>query len=137
LLQNLNYFIPTQDKQKINAVRIIKKLFSSKSRKHANDEEGESRVDYISDHLGIVKEEVINIINLFRDEKILADTKDLTAFIKKGENKNRSLSIVENFSKIENFLQTVFDEQERTYSIKELNEQAEVNGCKNISTNNP
>ena len=33
-----------------------------------------------SDHLGIVKEEVIKIINLLREEKILADTKDLTAF---------------------------------------------------------
>ncbi len=78
------------EKQKQQAIRIIKKLFSSKSRKHANDEAAESRIDYISDHLGIVKEEVINIINLLREEKILADTKDLTAFIKKGENKNRS-----------------------------------------------
>jgi ATP-dependent DNA helicase RecQ len=38
--------------------------------------------------LGIVKEEVINIVNLLREEKILADAKDLTAFIKKGENIN-------------------------------------------------
>ncbi|HRU39713.1 MAG TPA: RecQ family ATP-dependent DNA helicase, partial [Candidatus Goldiibacteriota bacterium] len=50
------------EKQRQNAIRIIKKLFSSKSRKKAADEEAEARIDYISDHLGIVKEEVIEAI---------------------------------------------------------------------------
>src|SRR5665647_110163 len=68
------------DKQKEQAVRIIKKLFSSKSRKLATGEAAELRIDYISDHLGIVKEEVINIVNLLREEKILADSKDLTVY---------------------------------------------------------
>lgn len=123
------------DRQKANAQRIMKKLFSSKSRKQSNDEVAESRVDYISDHLGIVKEEVINIINLLREEKILADTKDLTAFIKKGENKNRSLAVVDAFRQIEDFLQPLFEEQEKTFNIKELNEQAEQAGCKDVSPN--
>jgi ATP-dependent DNA helicase RecQ len=89
------------EKQKQQAVRIIRKLFSSKSRKHATGEDPESRVDYISDHLGIVKEEVINIVNLLREEKILADAKDLTAFIRRGANRNRSLAIVESFCLLE------------------------------------
>lgn len=121
--------------QKEKGVRIIKKLFSSKSRKHSNDETAESRIDYISDHLGIVKEEVINIVNLLREEKILADAKDLTAFIKKGENKNRSFKIVETFSKIENFLLPIIEEQEKMFHIKELNEQAEENGLDDIGAN--
>ena len=121
--------------QKINAIRIIKKLFSSKSRKQTEDEVAESRVDYISDHLGIVKEEVINIINLLREEKILADTKDLTAFIKRGEKKDRSLKIVESFGKIENFLYPVFEEKEKAFHLKELNEQAEEYGCKDVTPN--
>ncbi|PKP09230.1 MAG: RecQ family ATP-dependent DNA helicase [Bacteroidetes bacterium HGW-Bacteroidetes-4] len=124
-----------EEKQKENGIRIIKKLFSSKSRKQSNDDPAESRIDYISDHLGIVKEEVINIVNLLREEKILADAKDLTAFIKKGENKNRSLNIVESFGKIENFLLSVFEEQEKTFHIKELNEEAEQNGCDDVSPN--
>ena len=124
-----------EEKQKEKGIRIIKKLFSSKSRKLANDEAAESRIDYISDHLGIVKEEVINIVNLLREEKILADAKDLTAFIKKGENKNRSLNMVESFSKIENFLLPVFEEQEKTFHIKELNEEAEANGCDDVNIN--
>ncbi|MBN9296301.1 MAG: RecQ family ATP-dependent DNA helicase [Filimonas sp.] len=122
-----------EEKQKENAIRIIKKLFSSKSRKQANDEAAESRIDYISDHLGIVKEDVINIINLLREERILADTKDLTAFIKKGENKNRSLNIVDTYSKIESFLLTEFEEQEKDFHIKALNEQAEQNGCDKVT----
>lgn len=121
--------------QKEKGVRIIKKLFSSKSKKQASDEAAESRIDYISDHLGIVKEEVINIVNLLREEKILADAKDLTAFIKKGENKNRSFNIVDTFSKIENFLLPIIEEQEKIFHIKEMNEQAEEKGLDDISTN--
>ncbi len=72
-------------------MRIIKKLFSSRSRKQSDDEVAESRIDYISDHLGIKKEEVISVVNLMREEEILADAKDLTAFIKRSESRNRSL----------------------------------------------
>lgn len=122
------------EKQKVQATRIIKKLFSSKSRKNPSDESAESRVDYISDHLGIVKEEVIDIVTLLREEKILADAKDLTAFIKKGESKNRPINIVNTFCKIEKFLLSVFDEEERTFHIKELNEAAEANGCDGVNT---
>ncbi len=124
-----------EEKQKEKGIRIIKKLFSSKSRKQSSEESAESRIDYISDHLGIVKEEVINIVNLLREEKILADAKDLTAFIKKSENKNRSLSIVKAFCKIENFLLPKFEEQEKTFHTKELNEEAEAKGCEDVSIN--
>lgn len=124
-----------EEKQKEKGIRIIKKLFSSKSRKQSNDDSAESRIDYISDHLGIVKQEVIKIVNLLREEKILADAKDLTAFIKKGDNKNRSLNIVESFAKIENFLLSVFEEQEKIVHVKELNEEAEQKGCDDVSPN--
>src|SRR5690606_15260063 len=109
------------EKQKEKAVRIIRKLFSSKSRKQSTDDTGESRIDYISDHLGIVKEEVIAIINLLREEKILADDKDLKAFIQKGENQSRSEDIVKTFYKIERFLLSRMDEAEKTIHLKELN----------------
>lgn len=124
-----------EEKQKEKGIRIIKKLFSSKSRKHSNEEVAESRIDYISDHLGIVKEEVINIVNLLRDEKILADAKDLTAFIRKGENKNRSLHIVTTFSQIENYLLSALKDEEKTFFLKELNEEAESKGCEDVSIN--
>jgi ATP-dependent DNA helicase RecQ len=36
---------------------------------------------------------------------------------------------------IENFLCPMFEEQEKLYHIKELNEQAEESGCKDVSPN--
>lgn len=122
-----------QEKEKLQATRIIKKLFSSKSRKHATGEAAESRVDYISDHLGIVKYEVIKIISLLREENILADNKDLTAFIKKGEGQNRSLQIAETFAQVEKFLFPLFSEEAKAYHLKELNEQADLHGVKKVS----
>ncbi len=122
------------EEQKITAVRIIKNLFSSKSRKVNGSEEAESRVDYLSDNLGIEIKNVITVVNLLRDEKILADAKDLTAFIKKGQNKNRSLAITKNYGLIEQFLLTQVGEEEKQFHIKELNQMAEESGCKEVST---
>jgi ATP-dependent DNA helicase RecQ len=121
------------EEQKITATRIIKTLFSSKSRKLSNQDEAESRVDYISDNLGIEIKNVISVVNLLRDEKILADAKDLTAFIKKGVSRKSTLEIAESYRLIENFLCPLFEEQERTFHIKELNQQAEENGCKDVT----
>lgn len=134
-IEKINSSERFNEKQKQQAVRIIKKLFSSKSRKQATEEPAESRIDHISDHLGIVKEEVISVINLLREEKILADTKDLTAFIKRGAKINRSLTIVNEIAKIENFLLSQFDEKEKTFHLKELNELAEENDCSGVSPN--
>ncbi|MDV7399137.1 hypothetical protein RZS08_47445, partial [Arthrospira platensis SPKY1] len=48
------------DRQRVNAVRIIRKLIASRRKAEAsNGEVSESRTDYISDHLGISNEEVI------------------------------------------------------------------------------
>ena len=59
----------------------------------------------------------------------MADTKDLTAFIKQDDNVNRSLSILESFAKIENFLLPVLEEHEKVFNLKELNEDALENNC--------
>ena len=134
-IDKINNSSKLDGKQKEKATRIIKKLFSSKSRKYTSDEEAESRIDYISDHLGIVKEEVIQIINLLLEEKILADTKDLTAFIKRKENKNRSLAILKSFQSIETFMLTILGDDEKIIHMKELNEQAEQNGCNDVTPN--
>jgi ATP-dependent DNA helicase RecQ len=104
------------------AIRIIQSLISARSKTRGKDEQGESRVDYISDKLGIVKEEVIRVIRLLREEKILADAKDLSAYIKKREKSNRSRNILLTHRNIENFLLMYLDEEEKTYNIKEINE---------------
>ncbi len=132
-IAKINNSASFDERQKIQAIRIIKMLISSKKRKEANDDAAETRVDYISDLLGIAKEEVINAILLMKAEKILADTKDLTVYIKQSETKNRSLMIVESFAQIENFLLSHLDDQERILQLKELNESALEYGCKKVS----
>ena len=122
------------EKQKTQAIRIVRKLFSSKNKYRPGDEEAESRIDYISDHLAISQREVITIVNLLREEKILADAKDLTAFVKTSGSATSS-QIAKEFSRIERSLYPLFDRDDpRAYDIKELNEYAEKAGCESVTT---
>jgi ATP-dependent DNA helicase RecQ len=123
------------EKQKVGAIRIIKSLISSKSRQRTGDGDAEARIDYLSDRLGIEKAEVIQIVNLLREERILADARDLNAFIRKKENRNRSLGILKAYGHIEKFLLSVIEQEEKTIHVKELNQQAEENGCKEVNPN--
>ncbi len=134
-IEKINASEKFSEKQKGKAIRIIKKLFSSKSKRLSTEEIAESRIDYLSDHLGIVKYEVIQIIQLLRDEKILADAKDLTAFVKKGEGSNRSLAMLEKFRELEEFFLSNLEEAEAAYNLKELNQKASEAGCKDVSPN--
>lgn len=118
------------DKQKEQAVRIIQKLLSTKSRKHASQEIPESRVDYISDHLGIRKEEVIRVIQLLREEGILADTKDLTAYVRRRDLRNKPMAQLKVFRELEQFLEKKLEGERPLLNLKELNEEAEAAGIK-------
>lgn len=119
--------------QKVQATRIMKSLISSRSRQRNEDGEAESRVDYIADRLALEKREVIEAVSLLREEGILADTKDLIAFIRKKESKNRTQNILKQYGMLEQFLLTVIEREEKTIHIKELNEQAEQFGCKEVT----
>jgi ATP-dependent DNA helicase RecQ len=129
-IKKINASALFNEQQKVKAIRIIKKLFSQKSKRLQTDEEAESRIDYISDQLAIVREEVIRIIELLREEKILANTRDLTAFIKKGEHANRSLEIAEQFGQLEKNLLALLKDEETSYHVKEINEQLIETGVK-------
>jgi ATP-dependent DNA helicase RecQ len=80
-------------KDEENAIRIISKLISARSRKNDTDELPESRIDYISDHLGIVKEDVIRAVQLLKEENILSDTKDLSAYINEDMNRIKAYNL--------------------------------------------
>ena len=72
------------ENEKVQAIRIVKSLISSKRTSLLKDDDGEARVEYLSDTLGIPLPEVIRIISLLRQEKLLADARDLNAFIQKS-----------------------------------------------------
>lgn len=121
------------DKQKVQAARIISKLFTNMRSKESITAATESRVDYIADLLGIEKAEVIRIVDLLRLEKIIGDNKNLTAFLSKEDNRKRSLRILESYSEIERCLLTMLTEEPKTYHLKELNELGYESGCKDIT----
>ena len=123
------------ERQKIQAVRIIKKLISQRSRYANVDEAAESRVDYISDHLGIVKEEVIEVIQLLRNVGILSDNTDLSAFLKTSRNQNVAGQKLSEYAQIERFLLSFLSEEENTFQIKQINEEAEAVGITKVSPN--
>lgn len=110
------------DKEKQNAVRIIKSLISSKSRATTLDDDAESRVDYLADRLGMSKETVINTVNQMRQEGILADSKDMSAYIEHSE--NRTKQVFEQFTKLELFIINTLANAEMDFSFKEINEKA-------------
>jgi ATP-dependent DNA helicase RecQ len=130
----INTSVLFNEEEKVDAIRIIKSLISSRSRSwDPGPDAAVSQVDYIADRLGIVRERVIAIVNLLREEGILADAKDLIAYLKKGKRLNRSMQIFKTFANIERYLLTVLSEEEKTYNLKELNEKGKIWGCQDIS----
>ena len=116
----------TNEQEKQKAIRIIRSLISSKGKALATDDDAESRVDYIADRLGMTKESVINTVNLMRQEGILADSMDMSAYLEHSDNKAKQL--FEQFAKLEVFLLKVFSQTETAVSYKFLNELAEEGG---------
>ena len=121
--------------QKQDAIRIMKKLISSRSQAWARDDEAESRVDYIADSLSLSKETVIAILSELRQIGLLADAKEIIAYMRTDDKENRSLQILTAYSQLERFLLTAVPEEETVFNIKELNERAEATGCKSPTVN--
>ena len=102
------------------AARIIKSLISARATAEGRGAEAESRVDYLADILGMNKATVIRNINLMRQEGLLADTRDMQAWISKSTSL-RNLDII---LKLEHFLLQRFREEALRINYKELNEDA-------------
>lgn len=110
--------------QKLDAKRIIKSLISSRSIAKVGIDDAESRVDYLADILGIVKADVINSINLMRQDGLLADAQDMSAYILRSDSENKSLQILERFAQLEEFILTLIPEHGCSINYKEWNEKA-------------
>ena len=112
---------PLFDEQSREEVaRIIKSLISARATAEGRGAEAESRVDYLADILGMSKATVIRNINLMRQDGLLADSRDMQAWISKSTSQ-RNLDII---LKLEQFLLQRFDEEAHRINYKELNEEA-------------
>ena len=90
------------DKEEVEkAVRIIKSLISQKYISRAQDAEAESRVDYLADILGMSKHDVVSAVGRMRQEGILGDTKDISAFMQDVGNERKAMQILDSFAKLE------------------------------------
>ena len=106
------------------AVRIIKSLISARATAEGRGAEAESRVDYLADILGLSKASVIRNINLMRQDGLLADTRDMQAWISKSTS-IRNLDLI---LKLEQFLLQRLTCETQRINYKELNEEAQKAG---------
>ncbi len=110
--------------QRLNASRIVKSLMSCKKLGHGATENAESRVDYIADMLGIELKEVIEIVNLMKQDGILADSLDMSAYILANDTEVKSSNILKSFAELEEFLLNQLNDEGTDINYKELNELA-------------
>ena len=117
------------EKQRETARRVMNYLISRKYTAKGTGDEAESRVDYLADRLGLIREEVVHSILLMREEGILADHTDLTARIRREETRNKSEQILRRFMRLENYMLEHAPEGEKI-NLRDLNDQAIREGIK-------
>lgn len=111
------------------AVRIIKSLISQKYITKAQDSEAESRIDYLADILGISKKEIISVVERMRQEGILADSKDISAYLQDtGDSERKSQVLLERFAKLERYILNHIPDESLQTSYKQLNDNATNSG---------
>lgn len=107
------------------AVRIIKSLISQKYIAKGQDSEAESRIDYLADILGLSKKEVISAVERMRQEGILADSKDISAYLTDaGDSERKSQTLLDRFAKLEQYILNQIPDNSLRISSKQLNENA-------------
>ena len=118
-----------ENKEIEQAVRIIKSLISQKHITKAQDDIAESRVDYLADILGLNKNDVVSVIERMRQEGILADTKDISAYLNDaGESEHKSKRLLEQFTKLERYILNNIPDNHLRISYKQLNDNAQKEG---------
>lgn len=111
------------------AVRIIKSLITNKHIAKGQGTESESRVDYLADILGLSKAEVVSAVERMRQEGILADTKDITAFLSgSGESVGKPARLLERFARLEKYVLEQLPDGVLRISSKQLNDNAQNQG---------
>lgn len=107
------------------AIRIIKSLISKKSITRAQDSEAESRIDYLADILGLSKIEIISAVGRMREDGILADSRDISAYLQEvGETSKKPKLLLENFARLEQYIINHIPDDKLLISYKQLNDDA-------------
>ena len=131
--EKINHLNTLDDRYKQYAARIIRCMISERSRADAGNEEAESRVDHISDILGIPMEDGVLCIGAMREGGILTNANDLTAYIRKNDTVRKSTNILNRYAALERFLLGKVSGGAEYYNLKDLNEQAQKERVPSVS----
>ena len=117
------------DDEREKAARIIRSLISQRSIAKAQDSEAESRIDYLADILGLTKKDVVSAVNRMQQDGILADTKDISAYLQDiGDTSRKSIQKLEQFAKLERYIIEHIPDDALRISYKQLNDNAVHDG---------
>ena len=123
--QRIDTYGEMTEEERVHCRRIIKSLISQKSRASAGTNEAESRVDYLSDMLGIETSKVIQAIESMRNAGILTQDNDMTAYLRK-----KLVSELGYYAKLEQLLLSYINENGPAIDLKVFNEHAIEKGIK-------
>ena len=113
-----------------DAARIVNSLISYRAKASNPNSSTESRVDYLADILGLSRETVIRCVNLMRQEGILADSRDMQAWV----DKTTIARDLNNTLRLEQFLLDHIGPDTTILNYKRLNSEALESG---LSHSNP
>ena len=132
LIDQINEFDETQ---KQIAKRILTNLIGTRSRAKAGNEDSSKRTDYLAEILGVEHAKVLEIVEILKAKKILADSNDLKAYIYTGDKESTSLSRLNRYLKLEHFLiDDYLTWEEDVLNYKDLNNTAQELGFRRISS---
>ncbi len=127
---DIHHFI--SETQQENAKRIFSNLISRAKSKN------DTRVDYLSESLGIDRNEVTSILNIFKQLNILSNEKDLSIYYFSVQGKRNTKNI---FSRVRDVEQKMFDLifpnekiRRKDISLKDINEHISENGIEHHSS---
>lgn len=123
--QIIDAYNEMSETEKINCKRIIKSLISEKRRSMAGTQDAESRVDYLSDMLGIETPAVIHAIESMRNAGILTKDNDMTAYLR-----TKLVNELGYYTKLEQLLLSYIEENGSAIDLKIFNEHAIEKGIK-------
>ena len=118
------------------AVRIIKSLISQKHIAKAQNSEVESRIDYLADMLGMNKREIVSAVERMRQEGILADSKDISAFLQDVGSERKARQTLEYFAQLEEYIIKNIPDESLCVSYKQLNDNAVREGLERSTEKN-
>lgn len=123
--QRIDAYGEMTEEERVHCKRIIKSLISQKSRASAGTNDAESRIDYLSDMLGMETSKVIQAIESMRNAGILTRDNDMTAYLRK-----KLVSDLSYYAKLEQVLLSYIEENGPAIDLKIFNEHAIENGIK-------